>query len=177
MIIYNPLDGDAVMTAVPSKPRRCFLMTRLGSVVPSGVEAMRRAVTRLCRNANYEVIDAHAQATGRDFLLKIWKLIAATPLSVGICHEDIPSATQMNIYYELGVAQALEKRHWSSSLPAPICQATSSELNTFHFTVVSTRNSTGTWNRCRNEPTTTSWSPISSMEIRFSPSITSSEPF
>ena len=70
---------------------------------------MRRAVTRLCRNANYEVIDAHAQVTGRDFLLKIWKLIAATPLSVGICHEDIPSATQMNIYYELGVAQALGK--------------------------------------------------------------------
>lgn len=109
MIIYNPLDGDAVTTAVPSRPRRCFLMTRLGSVVPSGVEAMRRAVTRLCRNANYEVIDAHAQVTGRDFLLKIWKLIASTPLSVGICHEDIPSATQMNIYYELGVAQALGK--------------------------------------------------------------------
>ena len=57
MIIYNPLDGDAVTTAVPSRPRQCFLMTRLGSVVPSGVEAMRRAVTRLCRNANYEVID------------------------------------------------------------------------------------------------------------------------
>ena len=41
--------------------------------------------------------------------MKIWKLIASTPLSVGICHEDIPTATQMNIYYELGVAQALGK--------------------------------------------------------------------
>ena len=39
--------------------------------------------------------------------MKIWKLIASTRLSVGICHEEIPFTTQMNIYYELGVAQAL----------------------------------------------------------------------
>ena len=41
--------------------------------------------------------------------MKIWELIASTPLSVGICHEGIPSATQMNIYYEFGVAQGLGK--------------------------------------------------------------------
>ena len=70
---------------------------------------MRSAVTRLCRAANFQVIDARTQVTGRDFLLKIWKLIASTPLSVGVCHEEIPADTQMNIYYELGVAQALGK--------------------------------------------------------------------
>ena len=47
--------------------------------------------------------------TGRDFKLKIWQLIASTPLCVGICHEEIPFSTQANIYYELGVAQALGK--------------------------------------------------------------------
>lgn len=47
--------------------------------------------------------------TGRDFLLKIWKLIASSPLSIGICHEEIPELTQANIYYEIGVAQALGK--------------------------------------------------------------------
>lgn len=109
MIIYSPLDGDVLASAVPSRPRQCFLMTKLGDDVPSGVEAIRTAVTRLCRNVGYGVIDAHAQVTGRDFLMKIWKLIASTPLSVGVCHEDIPPNTQMNIYYELGVAQALGK--------------------------------------------------------------------
>ena len=41
--------------------------------------------------------------------MKIWRLIASSPLSVGICHEDIPPKTQANIWYELGVAQALGK--------------------------------------------------------------------
>lgn len=109
MIIYSPLDGDALTSTVRSRPRQCFLMTRLGGHVPEGVESMRDAVTRLCRTAHYQVIDARDEVTGRDFLMKIWKLIASTPLSVGICHEEIPSITQMNIYYELGVAQALGK--------------------------------------------------------------------
>jgi len=36
-------------------------------------------------------------------------LIVASPLSIGICHEEIPESTQANIYYEIGVAQALGK--------------------------------------------------------------------
>ena len=55
------------------------------------------------------MIDDLAKVTGRDLLLKIWRLIASVPLSVGILHEDIPQATQANIIYELGVAQALGK--------------------------------------------------------------------
>ena len=109
MIIYSPLDGDALTSTIPSSPRHCFLMTRLGRRVPEGVQAIRDSITRLCRKANYSVVDANARVTGRDFLMKIWRLIAATPLSVGVCHEDIPTATQMNIYYEMGVAQALGK--------------------------------------------------------------------
>ena len=104
MIIYSPLDGEALTSAIPSRPRHCFLVTRLGGRIPDGVQAMRNAVTRLGRAANFQVIDARTQVTGRDFLLKIWKLIASTPLSVGVCHEEIPADTQMNIYYELGVA-------------------------------------------------------------------------
>lgn len=84
-------------------------MTRLGHPVPQAVEDIRRVVTELCVNANYEVIDSSSRVTGRDFLLKIWKLIASSPLSIGICHEEIPEPTQANIYYEIGVAQALGK--------------------------------------------------------------------
>lgn len=109
MIIYSPLDGDALTRSIPSNPRHCFLMTRLGDPVPAAIEEIRLAVSDLCRNANYTVIDARSRVTGRDFLMKIWRLIASAPLSIGICHEAIPAATQANIYYELGVAQALGK--------------------------------------------------------------------
>ena len=109
MIIYSPLDGDALTSSVPSNPRHCFLMTRLGKPVPEEVREMRRSVTELCRASGYNVIDASARVTGRDFLLKIWRLVASAPLAVGICHEAIPLKSQANIYYELGVAQALGK--------------------------------------------------------------------
>lgn len=109
MIVYSPLDGDALTTSIPSNPRHCFLMTRLGKPVPAGVARIRKVITRVCAVADFNVIDASSKVTGRDFLLKIWRLIASTPLSVGICHEDIPPKTQANIWYELGVAQALGK--------------------------------------------------------------------
>ena len=84
-------------------------MTRPGKKVPEEVNDIRLAITESCQNSNFNVIDASSQVTGRDFLLKIWKQIASTPLAVGVCHEHIPAKTQSNIYYELGVAQALGK--------------------------------------------------------------------
>lgn len=109
MIIYNPLDGDALTSSVPSKPRHCFLMTRLGNSIPQEIIEIREVITEQCQSQNYQVIDASTEVTGRDFLLKIWKLIVACPISIGICHEKIPAQTQENIYYEMGVAQALGK--------------------------------------------------------------------
>lgn len=109
MIIYNPLDGEALTSAIKVKPRQCFLMTRLGLAVPAEVQKIREAVTQTCDEFGYSVVDASSRVSGRDFLLKIWKMIAATPLAVGVCHEALPSETQGNIFYELGVAQALGK--------------------------------------------------------------------
>ena len=109
MIVYSPLDGEVLTTQIRSRPRCCFLMTQLGNPDPEGVEAIRRSVSDVCRDGGYEVIDARMHVTGRDFLLKIWRMIASTPFAVGVCHEEIPFSTQANIYYELGVAQALEK--------------------------------------------------------------------
>lgn len=34
VIIYNPLDGEALTSAIKVNPRYCLLMTRLGSAVP-----------------------------------------------------------------------------------------------------------------------------------------------
>ena len=84
-------------------------MTRLGNPVPPMVGEIRTAVEESCDGFGFRVIDAQAQVTGRDILLKIWKLIASAPLSVGVVHEDISQSTQANIFYELGVAQALGK--------------------------------------------------------------------
>jgi len=109
VIIYNPLDGDALTSSIPSKPRHCFLMTKLGKPVPVGVERIRAEITSMCAAADFRVIDAQSRLTGRDFLLKIWRSIAAVPLTIGVCHEEIPPRTQANIWYELGVAQALGK--------------------------------------------------------------------
>ncbi len=41
--------------------------------------------------------------------MKIWKMMASSPLAVGVIHEEMPQITQTNIYYELGVAQAMGK--------------------------------------------------------------------
>ena len=84
-------------------------MTRLGKPVPPMVREMRKKIDECCKRVDYKVVDAAARVTGRDFLVKIWRSIAAAPLAVGVIHEDIPSKTQANIYYELGVAQALGK--------------------------------------------------------------------
>lgn len=109
MIIYSPLDGDAITNSAPSNPRHCFLMTRLGKSIPPGVKEIRDAATAVCKKFDYSVIDASNRVTGRDFLLKIWRQIASVPLAVGVVHEAIPATSQANIYYELGVAQALGK--------------------------------------------------------------------
>lgn len=84
-------------------------MTRLGKTIPQSVNEIRAAVTTVCAEHHYTVIDASNRVTGRDFLAKIWRQIASAPLAVGVVHEDIPVTTQANIYYELGVAQALGK--------------------------------------------------------------------
>ena len=75
MIIYNPLDGYPLPYNVKSRFRHCFLMTRLGSPVPTMVNKMRRAVEECCRLHGYTVIDAQTRVTGRDFLLKICEII------------------------------------------------------------------------------------------------------
>ncbi len=109
MIIYNPADGDAFTTTIKSAPKHCFLMTRLGSPVPQMVKDIGTEVKKCCHNQKYVAIDAGTRITGRDFLIKIWKMIASSPIAVGVVHESIPPSTQANIFYELGVAQALGK--------------------------------------------------------------------
>jgi hypothetical protein len=118
MILYNPTDGDAFTTSISSAPKCCFLMTRLGRPVPRMVDEIRAQVSACCAEIGYRVIDANLRISGRDFLIKIWKMIAATPLAIGVLHEDLPSTTLANIFFELGVAQALGKETLIIKSPA-----------------------------------------------------------
>lgn len=108
MIIYSPNDGDAITHSIKSRPKYCFLITQL-EATPKLVRDIQSSIKNCCQSFNYQVIDASTETTGRDFLLKIWKLIASVPICIMIIHEDTPVKTQANLYYELGVAQALGK--------------------------------------------------------------------
>lgn len=108
MILYQP-DGSPNVMPLKSKPRTCFLITRLGRPVPKQALKMRECITKICHQYDYKVIDAGIEVTGRDFLLKIWRLIASTPIAIAISHEEFPLPTIMNIYYELGIARTMGK--------------------------------------------------------------------
>ncbi len=109
MILYDPLGGFVASGKITSKSRHCFLMTRLGKPISPKIQALNKKITQICKDKNYAVIDASSIVTGRDFLAKIWKTIAAVPLAVAVLHEDMSEETRANIYYELGVAQAMGK--------------------------------------------------------------------
>lgn len=109
MIIYNPADGDAFTTSIKSAPRHCFLMTSLGKPTHKEIKDIGNEIKKCCSKKNYKVIDASTKIGGRDFLIKIWKMIASSPISVGVLHESMTAKTQANIFYELGIAQALGK--------------------------------------------------------------------
>ena len=109
MIFYNPLDGDPATSTISGKPRTCFLVTQLGANAPTELKTMRQAVRQGLVRRKFRLVDASGEVTGRDFLLKIWKMIFSVPLVVGLFHQDMPVKTQLNIFYELGVAQAMGK--------------------------------------------------------------------
>ncbi|AYQ56670.1 hypothetical protein [Bathymodiolus thermophilus thioautotrophic gill symbiont] len=109
MIIYSPIDGDAINNLIDFRPQHCFLITQLGGMIPTPVTDIQNAIKSHCLSFDYQTIDASEETTGRDFLLKIWKLIESVAICIVIIHRDTPVKTQANLYYELGVAQALGK--------------------------------------------------------------------
>jgi hypothetical protein len=106
MIFYRPTDGDVESTPVNWRPRTCFLMAAMGSSVPDEVLIANRKVASALRRARFSIVDAASATTGKDYLLKIWKLAVSCPIGVAIVHEGIRPETMANIYYELGWMQA-----------------------------------------------------------------------
>jgi hypothetical protein len=84
-------------------------MVQLASPVSAIAAEIRSRLTDLLREEGFGSIDASSEVTGRDFLLKIWKMMFSVPLGIAVIHGDMPRRTYANIFYELGVMQAYGK--------------------------------------------------------------------
>jgi len=109
MIIYNPIEGDAYSKRVNYRPKTCFVITQLGEPIPGLVNKIRRTLNKSLKAKEIKVVDANSVMTGKDFLDKIWDMILSVPLGIAIVTEDMSHNTWANIFYEIGLMQALGK--------------------------------------------------------------------
>lgn len=109
MILYKPTDGDVQTTKIKYRPKTCFVMTQLGTSIPREVIKVRKELTKILSKYGMEEIDARSKITGRDFLLKIWRMIVSVPLGIAIIDDIMSSNTLCNIFYEVGLMHALGK--------------------------------------------------------------------
>ena len=109
MIYYNPIESTVSRDRIQYYPRTCFLMTKLGKGAPRIVKDVRKDITQVLQSHEIEVKDAESIVTGRDFLLKIWKMMLGVPLGIAIIDKSMSSQTLSNIFYEMGVLQAYGK--------------------------------------------------------------------
>jgi hypothetical protein len=84
-------------------------MTQLGEPVPPKVVEIREKLKGILLLREIGEIDAQSVFTGRDFMLKIWHLLASVPLGIAIIDENMSSSTLCNIFYEIGLLQCMGK--------------------------------------------------------------------
>ncbi len=109
MIVYSPINGEVLTNAFKFYPRTAFVMTKLGMPISEELAAMRDALKLQLAKCQFNEIDASSSVTGKDFLDKIWKVILGVPLGIAVLTKDIKPRTLANIYYELGIMDALGK--------------------------------------------------------------------
>ncbi|MCK4911170.1 MAG: hypothetical protein KAR83_05995 [Thermodesulfovibrionales bacterium] len=84
-------------------------MTRLGKPVPKEIVRMRRTIKKYLTERRFKTIDASSEVTGKDFLAKIWTMIISVPLGIAVLDNDMSPQTLSNVFYEIGLLQALGK--------------------------------------------------------------------
>ncbi len=109
MILYRPVDGDVHTHPIKFRCKTCFIMTKLSNPTPDISREACGSIEAIFEDHNISCVDAESITTGRDFLSKIWDLIISVPIGVAIVHEDYPSQTVANIFYEVGLFHALGK--------------------------------------------------------------------
>jgi hypothetical protein len=109
MILYDPTNGDVVTTPTECRPRTCFFMSKVGEDAPPIVSEVRSRLSALLAETEYSLIDATQITTGKDYLRKIWDLIVSVPMGMAFIYRKMPSSTLANVFYEIGMMQALGK--------------------------------------------------------------------
>ena len=109
MIVYSPINGEVLTNAVQFHPRTAFIMTQLGTPLPKELIKIRQGLSKELKKYKFFEVDASSLVTGKDFLDKIWKIILGAPLGIAILTKDMPDKTIANIFYELGMMDALGK--------------------------------------------------------------------
>ena len=109
MIFYRPTDGDAHTTNINLKPKTCFIMTQFKEPIPNNIPIIEEKLRKVLNNHNFKYIDANSVITGKDFLMKIWKLILEVPLGIAIIDREMSLETLENIFYEIGILQSYGK--------------------------------------------------------------------
>jgi hypothetical protein len=109
MILYDPTNGDVVTTPTECRPRTCFFMSKVGRDAPPIVAEVRSRLSALLGEIDYFLIDATQITTGKDYLRKIWDLIVSVPMGMAFIYRKMPPSTLANVFYEIGMMQALGK--------------------------------------------------------------------
>jgi hypothetical protein len=84
-------------------------MTQLGLPFPKILESIRTDLTVELSKRKIRELDANSYIKGKDFLSKIWRQVLAVPMGISIVTEDMKVSTISNIFYEVGVLNALGK--------------------------------------------------------------------
>lgn len=108
MIFYNH-DREVITDFISFEPRSCFIMTQLGLPLPNEVDQIRLDLVTELTFRKIRELDANSYIKGKDFLNKIWRQVLAVPMGIAIITKDMPISTISNIFYEVGVLNALGK--------------------------------------------------------------------
>lgn len=134
MINYNLIDGEVYSKKIKYRPKTCFIMTKLGEPIPPKINNMRRTVEKYLKDNKFTIIDASSEVTGRDYLFKISELILSVPLGIALISEELNLTTIANIFYEIGLLQALGKetlviKTEESNIPSDLIRTEHIEYN------------------------------------------------
>lgn len=110
MIVYSPINGEVLSSAIQFHPKHAFIMTQLAGPTPTELSEIKTALKVQLASIGFDWIDATSLLTGKDFLDKIWKIILGVPLGIAIVTPNMSEKTIANIFYELGIMDTLGKK-------------------------------------------------------------------
>jgi hypothetical protein len=84
-------------------------MTQLGGELSPEVIKILDTLRNILIQRNFILMDATSIVTGKDFLSKIWEIILSVPMGIAILSNEMKLGTISNIFYELGILNALGK--------------------------------------------------------------------